>query len=1014
MNLSRLAIRRPVTTGMVFVSLLVLGLVAAQRLPLEFFPEVEVPFLFIQVPYPGSSPRQVEESITRPLEESLATLKGIYSMNSNSRADQAQIFIRFDWGEKIGPKALEARARIDAVRHLLPDDVQRIQIFRFNSSDAPVMTLRISSQRDLSQAWELLQRRLIRPLQRLEGVARVELQGVEPMEIRIQLDRERLDAHGLQAVEVLRVLRQHNFNISAGQLEGETRWQVMVDDRWTDPQTLRDWPLGRKGLRLGDVAEIRYAPKERDYGRHLDMRYAVGVQVFKESGANMVDVGRRVLEEIDRIGQSPEMQGIQLFFLNNQAEGVKTSLADLLKSGLLGALLSLLVLYAFLRDWLTTLTVSLAVPVSVLITLGAMYFLGVSLNILSMMGLMLAVGMLVDNAVVVAESIFALRQQGGHTPFQAAEQGSARVGVAVFAGTLTSMIVFLPNIFGDQDQISLFLSHVALAITLALGVSLLISLTVIPMITARMRHVPVVREGALFHRLQRWYQRWMAWSLRRRGRAGLILLLVLLASAVPVSGVHMDMFPDEDGRELQLQYNLHGSYPLEVVEAQVLRVEKYLYANQKRFEIKAVYSFFNHRQASSTILLTEQNKAHRAARQIKRDILKGLPALSIGRPGFEFRRQGGRDALAVQLRGESTSELYRLAEQARRQLAHVPGVVDASVESGPPSKEVQLLFQREKALRFGLNSRDIAQRVGAGLRGVQLGEWHGPEGEVPIQLRFREEQTRNLDDLRQLRLDGRVPLGAVSHYQVVDSPGVIRRSNRQTTLRVRLGLEEGADLKAVRQAIEQVMGQMKLPNGYGWALGRGFQDDRATQQTMLFNMLVAVALIYLLLAALFESLLLPVTMVFSIVFGVLGVFWLFWISGTTFSLMAMIGILILIGVVVNNGIVLIDHINQLRWQGQARDAAVLAGGADRLRPILMTVATTVLGLLPLALGDTQVGGDGPPYYPMARAIIGGLSVATVLGLMFMPWLYTLLDDLAGWWQRLWQPLPLAESTPGKD
>lgn len=1003
MNISRLAMQRPITTAMVFLSLLVFGLVASRLLPLEFFPEVDAPFVMVQVPYPGSSPRQVEEEIARPLEEALGTLTGIRRMNANSRADGATIFMEFDWGLEVAIKALEARAKLDAIRHELPEDVRRINVFKFSTSDEAVLTLRISSDRDLSNSWDLLNRKLVRNVQRLEGVARVELQGVEPMEVRIQLNRDRLKAHNIQPNAVADKLREHNFTYSSGDiLDLDTRWRVQIHEEYRTIDDIETLVLNEKGLTLSDIADIYYGPKERHYGRHLDMHYAVGLEIFKERGANLVDVGHRVLNEIDRIGKDPEMHGIRLFFLNNQAAGVEESLGDLLNSGLVGALLSIVVLFIFLRNWLTTLTVSLAVPVSITITLGCMYFLGVSLNILSMMGLMLAVGMLVDNAVVVAESIFTERQNTPDRIREAAERGVRKVGIAVFAGTLTSAIVFLPNIFGEQNQITLFLSHVAYAITIALAASLLISLTVIPLVTSRMKHVPTAQNNRWIDRLKGQYARYLTWSMKRRGRTFAMMVAAVLISIIPASQVKMDMFPQSEDRDLFLRFNIAGSHSLEVMEAAVTKVEKYLYDNQEHLEIRAVYSYFDHVRAQSSILLTDKKQAKRAATDIKKEIENNLPTLAIAQPSFDVRRQGGNQGVSVRLYGESTEVLYELAEEVKRRLMAIDGIAVARLDGGRRDQEVQVRVDRDKAIRYGLDSRFIAQTLGTGIRGVELTEFRSRHGEVPVTLKFSGQDTQSLEDLYQVELPGKtqaVPLMSLVNLDVQGSPTNINRSNRRTSLEIKVVLAD-KKMDEVRKDINQTMETIDFPNGYGWLNGRGFEDQDETAQKMLFNMIVAVGLIYLVMAALFESIMLPISIVSSISFAIFGVFWLFWLTGTTFSLMAMIGILILIGVVVNNGIVLIDHINQLRWQGENRTQAIIHGGSDRLRPILMTVATTVLGLIPLAIGDTQIGGDGPPYFPMARAIIGGLIYATCCGLLFLPLIYSLLDDFSQWMSNL--------------
>ena len=1020
MSPARLALHRPVTTVMLFVSLIAVGLVASRLLPLEYFPAVDVPFIVVDIPYPGSTPEEVEREITRPVEEVLATLSGIKELNSRSNPDGAQIEVQFDWGEETAVKAVEARERVEAIRDQLPADLRRINVLKFNFTDQPVLTLRISSERDLSNAYDLLMRKLVRPLERIPGVARVDFQGIEPREVRIELDADRVVAHGVDLFELQQFLAESNFSDSAGLIrDGDLRYRVNPRGEFRSVEEIGRLVINDQGLRLSDVAEVRYTAQRRNYARHLDRKYAVGVSVFKENGANLVDVGTRVLDEVERIGQSPDFQGINLFFLDNQAEGVTSSLRELLMAGLLGALLSLGVLYFFLRHVPTTLMVSAAVPVAIIITLGVMYFVGLSLNILSMMGLMLAVGMLVDNSVVVSESIHTEREKDPADVEGAVTRGVRAVGLAVAAGTMTSAAVFLPIIFGQKDEISVFLTHVAVAIVVSLAVSLLMAQTLIPLMASRIRPGKAPSNGWVSWIKSR-YEHLLRWTFRHRWISGVAILVALVSVAVPVTVVETDMFPQDQTRELWLPYHLDGNYPLDRVKQAVDRVENYLYENQERFEIRAVYTYYNEDgEAISSILLTDDDEAVRAASEISREILEGMPKIAIGRPSFDWERAGTSEKLNVTLVGDSSSRLKVLGDEVVRVLSTVDGLVGVTSSAGAGEREFHVRVDRDRAAEFGFTAEEVARAVAVAVRGVELREFRGPEGEIPVRLQFREADRENLQDLRDLKLSNaegqRVPLMALVDVVERGGPVRIQRVNRETALQVTAQLD-GITTENARELIQARMDAIQLPPGYSWSFGGGFDHEQEAMNTMLFNILLAILIIYIVLAAQFESLLLPLSMICTIVFSVVGVFWFFLLTGTTFTLMAMIGILILIGVVVNNGIVLIDHVNQLRTEGMERDDALVQAGRDRLRPILMTVGTTVLGLAPLCFGTTQIGGDGPPYFPMARAIVGGLLFSTFVSLLFLPSIYRGLDTMRTWparfarwlWHlpaRTWRALP---------
>jgi len=1016
MSPAQFALKRPVTIIMVFVSMIAIGLVSARLLPLEYFPAVDVPFIGIEVPYQGSTPEEVEREITRPVEEVIATLAGIKKLDSRSSSTGAFIEVTFDWGEDVAIKAVEARERVEAIRDSLPADVRRINVFKFNFTDQPVLRMRISSERDLSGAYDMLMRKLIRPLERIPGVARVQLEGVEPREIRIELIADRVVSHGIDLVDLQRRLEQVNFSDSAGLIrDSDIRYRVNPRGEFRSIDEIGALVINEEGLRLRDIADVRYDNKKRTYARHLDRKYAIGVSVFKENGANLVDVGRQAVAEVERIGESPEMQGINLFFLDNQSEGVTESLSELLKAGLIGALLSLIVLYFFLGHLQTTLMVSLAVPVAITITLGVMYFLGLSLNILSMMGLMLAVGMLVDNSVVVSESIHREHEATPGDPEGAALRGVRAVGTAVAAGTLTSAAVFLPIIFGEQDDISIFLTHVAIAIVVSLAVSLLIAQTVIPLMATRLDKPAQGSRNRLVERLTASYVKVLGWTLRHRWAAAGLVVLTLVTAAVPMSIVKTDMFPMNQTRQLWLSYHLDGHYPLEKIKESVDRIEDYLYAHQQEFDIRAVYTYYDETGASNTIssiLLTDDDEATLSSEEISKRIMEGLPKIAIGRPSFDFERAGGGEKLNITLTGSSSEVLKDLADDTVRVLTGIEGISSAVSEAAAGDQEMQVRVDREKANLLGFSTQDVAQAVAIALRGVDLREFKGEEGEVPVRLQLREEDRENVADLRDIKLrnaDGlQVPLMALVNLTEDSGPTEIRRQNRQTGLRVSAQLD-GITPEEAKEAIKARMDLMNLPAGYDWAFGGGFEDDQEAMQAMLFTILLAIAIIYIVLAAQFESLVYPASMICTILFSVIGVYWFFLVTGTTFTLMAMIGILILIGVVVNNGIVLIDHVNQLRQAGLSREDALLRAGRERLRPILMTVGTTVLGLAPLCIGTTQIGGNGPPYFPMARAIVGGLLFSTFVSLVLLPTIYTWLDIIRHWPAAIWR---LIKRLPG--
>jgi HAE1 family hydrophobic/amphiphilic exporter-1 len=845
---------------------------------------------------------------------------------------------------------------------------------------------------------------LKRRIERLEGVSKVDLLGVDPREIRILLKPDRLSAHGIDIERVRSLLERSNFSVSAGRItDNGQRFSVRPRGEFQSVADIRSMILNPEGLKLGDVADVELRSPDRDYGRHLDRKYAIGVEISKSTGSNMVDVTDRVMAEVAEISKLPQMQGINIFDLDNQGDSVRDSLGDLLNAGGVGALLALLVLYVFLRQVTTTLIVTASVPFSLLITLGALYFFGLSLNMLTMMGLMLAIGMLVDNAVVVTESIFRHRALDPANPLEATLKGVNEVGIAVIAGTLTTIIVFVPIMFGAQTDISVFMTHVGITIIVALLASLLIAQTLVPMLAARIQVPPPPKNGSFMGRLTDRYVSGLRWILVHPWKTfgGIVAVCLIGVAPLALKLVKFDAFPQDVGRRLYMPLHIEGEHPLDQVEANVGKIEDYLFDNQEEFNIRSVYSYYEKGDASIVILLTEEDDATLATSDIVERIEKNLPVIAIGKPSFEFDQQGGGDGFSVQISGDSTAILNGIGVDVARMLATVEGLQDVRTDAEVGDREIQITVDRARAAAVGLTTEEIAKDIGVAMRGQDLRDFRGEMGEVALRLAFRPSDKQSIDQLADLPLytpDGRrITLGSVTSFKINSSPDTIKRTDRQTAIVISANVEKEESLETIKPRVEALMGEFDLPSGYSWKFGRGFDRQDETQQMMATNILLGVACIFLVMAALFESMLFPLAIILgSIVFSVFGVFLFFAATGTTFSFMASIGIMILIGVVVNNGIVLVDHINNLRQEGMPRNEAIAEAGRERIRPILMTVATTILGLAPLAVSTTQIGGDGPPYFPMARAIIGGLAFSTLVSLLVVPALYAYFDTLAAW------------------
>ena len=1002
MSVAEFSIRRPVTTIMCFVSLVVVGLIASFRLPLEALPDISAPFLFVQIPYTGSTPEEVERTIIRPVEESLATMTGIKRMRSQATSEAASIFIEFsDWDRDIAIAASDARERIDAIRSDLPDDLQRYNVFKWSSSDQPVLKVRLASATDLTAAYDMLDREFKRRIERIPGVARVDITGAPPNEVEIAIDADRLSAHGLSINELSDRLRTLNFSISAGQIhDNGQRVRVQPVGEITDLQEMRDLVINAKGLRLGDIAEVRLKAARMNYGRRLDGNPAIGLDIFKERSANLVDVSRAALAEVEAIRAQDSMRDVQIKVIDNQGKAVTSSLLELAEAGAVGLILSVTVLFFFLRHWPSTLMVTLAIPICFTITLGFMYFAGVTLNILTMMGLLLAVGMLVDNAVVVVESIYQERERMPGQPRLASIIGTRNVAIALSAGTLCHCIVFVPNLFGETNNISIFMAQIAITISVSLLASWLVAVSLIPMLSARMATPKLLHsQTGVIARLQRHYARLLDWSLRHRGWSLLGIVLVVLVSLVPMKLTKVDMFGGGGGKDVFIGYMWKGAYTYRQMSEEVGRVEAWVEQNRERLHVQQVYSWYSEQEGGSTTVTIDEKYA-KDIKALQEEIRKGLPKSAradyfIGNQGGDG---GGNQGVQVQLVGDSSSMLQEIGQEVLPLLAQRPELRDVRIDNGEKGGELKVHVDRERAAAFGFNAEQVASFVGLALRGAPLREFRRGDNEVPVWVRFAGAEQSSPEDLASYSVrtgDGRsVPLLSLVSVDVGSSATQIGRTNRQTTLTIKANLAEKITAPDGRKAIEAVLKPMSFPAGYGFTFDGGdYGNDNEAMQQMVFNLLIALVMIYVVMAAVFESLLFPAAIMSGVLFSIFGVFWLFWVTGTSFGIMSFIGILVLMGVVVNNGIVMIEHINNLRRGGMGRTQALVEGSRERLRPIMMTMGTAILAMVPISLTNTQMFGDGPEYAPMARAIAGGLAFSTVVSLLFLPTIYAVLDDL---------------------
>ncbi|MDP2562891.1 efflux RND transporter permease subunit [Psychrobium sp. 1_MG-2023] len=985
--LTALALKRPVTTVMIMLSLFLTGLVASRLLPQESWPKVNAPFVLVNVPYGGSTPAEVERLITRPVEEALATMGGITKMRSRSRAGSASIELQMALNADLDDKVLEAREKVDMIAHLLPEDVQRVNVQKFSTGDMPILTLVLSGETDLSTAYDFLNRELIRKIERIHGVAKTELRGVNSPQIEIKLDSTRLAMNRVDQAQLLADLRASNFSVrSPVVMNGHRTFRVSPQGEYKSLADIGNYQV-KPGVRLKDVAVVGLKQQVRRSEIRTDRKKSVGLEVFKESDANVIEVSETVVSLIERLKVSEDFKHINISVKNNSGNQIQESLTELLLAGLVGIVLSFFVLLLFFRNHRVTLVVVISVPISLSFALAGMYFLGYSINNLTLAGLFIAVGLLIDNSVVICESI--IQQQGKLvSQYQKIMQGVNNVSIAVLSGTLTTVIIFLPMLMGEKTFLTILIENIAVAICLPLLASLVVAKTIIPLMLSRIENKQLAQlttEGPI----NQWYRPKLEKVLVSPKLAALIIVVLCGLGLVAKSVVDSNKEFSKAERNLWVIYNIQGGHKFQDVASYVDEMEDYLYKNKDKFYINSVDSRIYSGYASSQLKLKSDIPI--SEKELKEIIRQGFPVTAIARPSFNWSEQKN-DIMEVSITGASTQRLLRLGDEIIPKLKAIDGFAEVGFDDSAERQELMLRINSEQVSRLSLTTQDVASRISTALRGVNLRSLRNKgEGETAIRLVFYPQEAIPLEVIKQLPIiesQGRlVTLQQLVTFDSVNVMQTINREQRETLLNIMINLEDISRKDAMTE-IKKVMDAYQFPSGYQWRTGQDYQAEMESMQEMMLNMILAFALIFIVMAALFESLLMPIAILSSILLAFIGVYFTFAITGMAIDDKAQLGMLILMGIVVNNGIVLIDQINKLKCSSQNLIEPILTACTSRVRPILMTVATTIIGLIPVAIASSD-----NEAYPMAIAIIGGLIFSTFTSLFIVPLCYLMLVKL---------------------
>ena len=1094
MSFTRTAILRPVTVSMFVMAVVLFGLVSLDRLALNLLPDISYPSLTIQTDYEDAAPEEVENLITRPVEEAVGVIPGLRRLSSTSRSGQSEVVLEFSWDANMDLAALEAREKLDIVE--LPRDVKRPVILRFDPSYDPIMRLQLSGDMSLSRLRYAAEKELKKYLESTDGVAAIKIIGGLEEQIRIEIDEGRLAELGIPITEVTSILGAENLNQASGSLyDLDANYLVRVLNQFRTVEEMRNIIIrdedGRK-IVLGEVARVWRGAKDRDIIARLNGDESVEMAIYKEGDANTVTVARAVTSKLDSLKKSEVYpEGVRYEIVFNQADFIESAVDDVQSAALLGGLLATIVLFFFLRDLRSTVTIAISIPVSIMATFALMYQTGISLNLMSLGGVALGIGMLVDNSIVVLESVHRHKKRGGNLT-EAVYAGTREVGIAVTASTLTTVAVFLPLIFVEGIAGQLFTDQ-ALTITYSLLASLLVALTVIPMILAfsvqkqtRQETVAAappagwqakLRRGLRFvftdiptvvvtdvRRLIRFiggviglalqpllnrfdqvygilagkYPYALRWSLNHKGGVFGLALLMVIAAGVLASMIGAELIPPMTQGEFTCEVRLPEASPLEKTDRLLRDVEVEV------AKIPAVATIFSSAGGSNKnqfarnmreehvgqLYIVMKDKRDKAAEadamdQIRRELDKysGV-SYTFSRPTlFSFKTP-----VEVEIYSYDLESLRLAAGLVAGRMDGIEGLSDITTTTQLGNPEVQIRFDRDRLARLGLEESQVSNVLRSKIRGDVASRFREGDKQIEMLVRVGESDRATIDDIKNLvvNMGGANPgapgegagpdqtaserpgvpirLESIADVVVSRGPSQIRRIRTQRAAVVSANLT-GRDLSSVSEEIRASLAAMRgeLPVNVTVALGGQNAELEASYKSLLLALGLAVFLVYLVMASQFESLVHPFIILFSVPLGLVGVVLALFFTGTTFSVMVFLGVIILAGIVVNNAIVLIDYTRQLRRQGMPTREALLKAGEVRMRPIVMTTLTTVLGLVPMALG----WGEGAEIRaPMAITVIGGLSFSTLLTLIFIPVVYELIDGRRG------QAVETAPEIPG--
>lgn len=1018
MNISKFSVKKPVTIIMGVLIVITLGIVSLAKLPLDLLPNIEIPVAIVNTSYANVSPEEIEKLITKPIEQAVGTVENIDSISSMSKEGSSVVVVQFKYGTDMNFTVLKMREKIDMVKGVLPEDAASPVVMQIDPNSQPIIQMAITGNADLGKIQTIAEDVIQPKLERIEGVASVSTSGGYEKEIKISLNQEKLKGYGLSIDYISQILSSENLNLPGGRVKrGNQELLIRTIGEFKSIEEIKNIPIPLKtggSIYLNDIAQVGFDNKDVSAISKMDGKKGINITIQKQSGTNTVTVAKEVNKEIENIKKKYPTLQIKSAF--DQSDYINKSIDNVAKNAVAGALLAILILYIFLRNIRSTFIIGTAIPTSIIATFILIYFDGITLNLMTLGGLALGVGMLVDNSIVVLENIYRFRQEG-YSKKEAAVKGASEVTMAVIASTLTTIAVFLPIAFIEGIASTIF-KELALTVTFSLAASLVVSLTLIPMLSSKILKVDgdVKERGEkkvkifskiynafdkVFYSIESKYRNLLKWSLEHRKTVVLVAIVIFILSIGSLKFVGKEFFPQTDEGAFQISVELPEGSKVKNTESIMDDVQNKIH---KISEIDTIFETTGGNSltgggenlGSLYVKLKAIKDRKRSTSQVMDEIaniVKDIPGAKITLDAESMSMGVGGSPVSITIEGDDLDTLKKLGEQFKGIIASVKGTREVKSSLADGVLQAEITLNRERSSQYGLTAAQVANQVKSMISGKTATKYKLNGDEIDVVIKGDESFKESLMNINQILIETQsgvsVPLELVAKVDVKRGPVEINRENQIRTVTVTSQIT-GRDLGSIVEEVKGKIEKINIPNGYTYKIGGQNEEMVDAFKDLALALVLAIALVYMILASQFESLLNPFIIMFSlplaIAGGILGLF----ITRRALSVPSIIGFILLAGIVVNNAIVLIDYINTRRENGEDIKEAILNAGPIRLRPIMMTALTTILGLIPLALG---IGEGSEIQAPMASVVIGGLLLSTLLTLVFVPVVYTMFDNL---------------------